>query len=114
VEYAVGALNLDQTYVNSLIEKDRDKDRRKFEKWLSEPIEMYYVIRIIPAIYISYNLPTNINSEDEAFNFVAGIARERYKKCCLVLSRKEKIFLRKMVRSREGLRLGMLMRVILI
>ena len=53
---------------------------------------MYYVIRIIPAIYMSYDLPSNINSEDEAIKFIAEIAKEKHKKCCLVLSRKEKIF----------------------
>jgi len=53
---------------------------------------MYYVIRIIPAIYMSYDLPSYINSEEEAINFVREIAREKHKKCCLVLSRKEKIF----------------------
>ncbi len=89
----VEALNLDHSYVNSLIEKDRAEDKRAFEKWLSEPIKMYYVIRIIPAIYMSYALPSYINSEDEALNFVAEIAREKHKKCCLVLSRKEKIFI---------------------
>ena len=88
----VKALNLDHSYVNSLVEKDRDEDRKEFEKWLSEPIEMYYVMRIIPTIYMSYDLPSNINSEEEAVKFVAEIAKEKHKKCCLVLSRKEKIF----------------------
>jgi len=89
----VKALNLDREYVNSLVKKDRDEDRRKFEKWVSEPIKMYYVIRIIPAIYMSYDLPSNIKSENEAINFVAEIAKNKHKKCCLVLSRKEKIYI---------------------
>jgi len=89
----VYALNLDREYVNSLIKKDRDEDKKVFEKWLSEPIEMYYVMRIIPTIYMSYDLPSNINSEIEAIKFVANIAKEKYKKCCLVLSRKEKIYI---------------------
>ncbi len=49
-------------------------------------------MRIIPAIYMSCNLPSYINSEDEAFSFVAKTARGKHKKCCLVLSRREKIF----------------------
>ena len=89
----VNALNLDREYVNSLIEKDRAEDKMEFEKWLSEPIEMYYVMRIIPAIYMSYDLPSYIYSEDEAINFVAGVAKEKHKKCCLVLSREEKIYI---------------------
>ena len=88
----VNALNLDHSYVNSLVEKDRDEEKKEFEKWLSEPIKMYYVVRVIPAIYVSYDLPSYINSEDKAVKFVANIAREKHKKCCLVLSRKEKIF----------------------
>ena len=69
--------------INSLIEKYRDEDRRKFEKWLSEPIEMYYVMRIIPTIYLSYDIPSNINCENEAIIFVAGIAREKHKNAAL-------------------------------
>jgi len=88
----VEALNLDHSFVNSLIKKDRDEDKKEFEKWVSEPIKMYYVIRIIPAIYMSYDLPSYINRENDAINFVAETAREKHKKCCLVLSRKEKIF----------------------
>ena len=89
----VNALNLDHKYVNSLIKRDREEDKRRFEEWLSKPIEMYYVMRIIPTIYLSYDLPTNINSEEEAVKFVAGIAKEKHKICCLVLSRKEKIYI---------------------
>ncbi len=93
LEKIVNVLNLDHEYVDSLIKRDEEKDRRIFEEWLSEPIEMYYVMRIIPTIYLSYNLPSNINSEIEAIKFVANIAKEKYKKCCLVLSRKEKIYI---------------------
>jgi len=89
----VKALNLDHSYVNSLVEKDKDEDKKEFEKWLSEPIKMYYVMRIIPTIYLSYDLPSYIYSEDEAINFVAGVAKEKHKKCCIVLSRKEKIYI---------------------
>ena len=89
----VKALNLDHSYVNSLVEKNREKDKKDFEQGLSEPIEMYYVMRIIPAIYVSYELPTNINSENEAVKFVAEIAKEKHKKCRLVLSRKDKIYI---------------------
>ena len=110
----VNALNLDHKYINSLIKRDREEDKRRFEEWLSKPIEMYYVMRIIPTIYLSYDLPTNINSEEEAVKFVAGIAKEKHKKCCLVLSRKEKYFLMKMDRLREGLRLSMVIEIILI
>ena len=42
---------------------------------------------------MSYDLPSYINSENEAIKFIAEIAKEKHKKCCLVLSRKEKIYI---------------------
>ncbi len=47
----------------------------------------------MPTIYLSYNLPTNINTEEEAVEFVAGIAKEKSNKCWLILSRKEKVYI---------------------
>jgi len=41
---------------------------------------------------MSYDLPSYIYSENEAVKFAANIAKEKHKKCCLVLSRREKIF----------------------
>ncbi len=60
----VEALNLDHDHVNNLIKKDRDEDKRKFEEWVNEPVEMYYIMRLMPTIYLSYDLPTNINTEE--------------------------------------------------
>jgi len=93
LEKIVNALNLDREYVNSLIVKDSDEDRRIFEEWLSQPIEMHYVMRLMPTIYLSYDLPTNINTEEEAVNFVVSIAKEKHNKCLVILSRKEKVYI---------------------
>ncbi len=89
----VDALNLDLDHVHSLIRKDRDEDKRKFEEWANEPVEMYYIIRLMPTIYLSYDLPTNIKTEEEAVEFVAGIAKEKHNKCWVVLSRREKVYI---------------------
>ena len=87
------ALNLDREYVNSLIVKDSDEDRRIFEEWLSQPIEMHYLMRLMPPIYLSYDLPTNINTEEEAVNFVVSIIKKKHNKCLGILSRKEKVYI---------------------
>ena len=89
----VKALNLDHESVNSLIKRDKEEDKMKFEEWLNQPIEMYYVTRLMPTIYLSYELPTNINTADEAVSFVAGIAKEKGNKCWVILSRKEKVYI---------------------
>ncbi len=34
-----------------------------------------------------------INTEEEAVEFVAGIAREKHNKCWVVLSRREKVYI---------------------
>ncbi len=89
----VDALNLDHDHVHSLIRKDRDEDKRKFEEWVNKPIKMYYIIRLMPTIYLSFEMPTNINTEEEAVEFVAGIAKEKHNKCWVVLSRREKVYI---------------------
>ncbi len=85
------ALNLDRDYINALINKDRQEQEEEFEKYLSEPIQPYFILRIIPAIYQSYDLPGNFSTEEEAAEYVAGIAKEKQKKALLCLSRREKI-----------------------
>ncbi len=41
----------------------------------------------------SFELPTNIKTEEEAVEFVAGIAKEKHNKCWVVLSRREKVYI---------------------
>ncbi len=50
-------------------------------------------MRLMPTIYLSYNLPTNIKTEEEAVTYVAGIAKEKHNKCWVVLSRREKVYI---------------------
>jgi hypothetical protein len=50
---------------------------------------------MMPTIYLSYDLPSNITSEDEAIAYVSDVAKD--KKCLtwLSLSRKEIVFIDK-------------------
>ena len=59
-----------------MIEKDNEQQRRKFEEWVNEPIDMYYTIRMMPTIYLTYDLPTNIKTEDEALEYCCAQAKE--------------------------------------
>jgi len=85
------ALNLDREHVNALINKDRQEQEEAFEKWVSEPIQPHYILRIIPTIYQSYDLPGNFPTEDRIIEYVAGVAKEKHKQALLCLSRREKI-----------------------
>jgi len=57
LEKIADALNLDRDHINALINKDRQDQEEKFEEWLSEPIRPYYILRIIPTIYQSCDIP---------------------------------------------------------
>jgi len=89
----IDALDLDQDYIDALVLKDREEYEEKFEKWLSEPIEPYYTLRMMPCIYLSYDLPGNLSTENEAEEYVAKIAKEKQVKAWVNLSRREKIYI---------------------
>jgi len=91
LEKIADALNLDRDYINALINKDRQEQEEEFEKWLSEPIQPYYILRIIPTIYQSYDIPTNFPTEEQIINYVAGIAKEKQKQALLCLSRRDNV-----------------------
>ena len=91
----IDALNLDKEYIDQLIEEDFEQQKREFEEWVNEPVNMTYTIRIMPTIYLTYDLPTNINTEDEAVAFCCAQAKEKRKLIWLSPSRKVTIFISK-------------------
>ena len=93
----ISTLKLDKDIVNELIHKDKEEYEKAFEKWVNEPTSMYYTIRMMPTIYLSYDLPTNIKSEEEAIDYVSAVAREKRKLCWLNLSRKITVFINELV-----------------
>jgi hypothetical protein len=87
----VDVLKLDADYIDSLIRKDREAYEAEYERWVNEPIKMYYTIRMMPTIYLSYDLPTNIKTEDEAIYFVSAIAKNKKFLAWVNLSRRETV-----------------------
>ena len=47
----------------------------------------------MPSVYLSYNLPGNFSTENEAAEYVAKIAKEKKFKAWVNLSRREKIYI---------------------
>ena len=93
LEKIITALSLDQDYIDILVLKNREDYEKEFESWLSEPIEPYYTLRMMPCIYLSYDLPGNLSTEKEAAEYVAKITKEKQVKAWVNLSRREKIYI---------------------
>ena len=91
LERVIDALDLDRNIIDRCIKEDNEQKRREFEEWLSEPIQPYYILRIIPTIYQSYDIPVNFPKEEQIINYVAGIAKEKHKQALLCLSRRENV-----------------------
>jgi len=91
----VDALKLDTGCVDNLIKLDREANEAEYERWLNEPIKMYYTIRMMPTIYLSYDLPSNIKTEDEAIDYVSDVAKNKKCLAWLNLSRRETLFIDK-------------------
>ena len=95
-------LKLDEDIINKLIRKDREAYEADLERWLNDPINMYYTIRVMPAVYLSYDLPSNITSEDEAVEYVSAVAKDKKCLAWLSLSRRETLFI-----DQAGMRIAM-------
>lgn len=74
------------------VEKAVEQDRREYEEWLDEPIPMKLVVRAIPGFYASAEVPENLSPE-EAEKWACQYARKKKKMVCLVLSRRESVWI---------------------
>jgi hypothetical protein len=60
------ALALDWTTVERLAEEDRQERLREWERWVSEPVPMYLVVRLMAAIYVRMGLPAEVTTPEHA------------------------------------------------
>ena len=91
LEKIIDALELDQEYIEQLIEEDEEQKRREFEEWVNTPIKWHLIIRWMPAVYGERAIPGYLKTEDEAIDYAREVAREYKSMVWLVLSRKENI-----------------------
>lgn len=89
----IDVFKLDEDIVNKLISKDREAYQAEYERWLNEPVKMSYTIRVMPAVYLSYDLPSNIKTEDEAIKYATAIAKEKSNLVWLNLSKRVSVFI---------------------
>lgn len=82
-------LDIDGPTIERLLEEDRRADFEAWTKWASVPIRPHLVIKLIPGIFGSNEIPDVLLDDREAMElFAANLARRARKRIWLVLSRR--------------------------
>ena len=87
----IKALNLDQKVIDYVVQQDKEQHEREFQEWVNTPIDMHLTVKLLPAIYANFDVPADIESEEEIIEFACDKAKELRCMLWLVLSRKENI-----------------------
>jgi hypothetical protein len=87
------ALALDWTTIERLAEEDRQERFREWERWVSEPVLMYLVVRLMAAIYVRKGLPAEVTTQEQAEAWACTFARQHRCRVCLVLSRRWSVWI---------------------
>lgn len=76
------------------VKEARQRDWQAYQERLDEPVPMQLIIRWMPAVYSSVELPPKAAGDPaEAEEFARQVALERKKKVCLVVSRRLKVWI---------------------
>lgn len=86
-------LHIDFATVESLIEQDRQDRLRQWEEWVSQPVPMQLIAKIIPAVYSGVSLPKEIITPEQAEAFAVEYARQNRRQVCLALSRRLSVWI---------------------
>ena len=89
VRKVIQALEIDHQEVQNAIQKDY----AIWEKWANEPVPMQMLIRITGVIILIHNMPPEITSREEAIEYAQNYAKENGLRVCLVLSRRESVWI---------------------
>jgi transcriptional regulator with XRE-family HTH domain len=87
------ALHIDLPTVEELIEQDHQERLREWEAWVSQPVPMQLIARIIPAVYSAVPLPEEVTTPEQAEAFAIEYAKENKRQVCLVLSRRLSVWI---------------------
>jgi hypothetical protein len=70
------ALNLDWAVVEGLADEDHQERLREWERWVSEPVPMCLVVRLMAAVYSRMGLPAWVTTPEQAESWACGFARQ--------------------------------------
>jgi hypothetical protein len=87
------ALDVDHATTNELVERDRAEHLRKWERWVNEPVPMTLIARLMSAIYSVQQMPSEIETPEQAERYARRIAAERHQRMCLVVSRRLSVWI---------------------
>jgi hypothetical protein len=85
----ITALQIDQ---EDMIQATQ-KDKAEWEAWVSEPVPMKLILRPIPAVNLLHTMPPEIETREEAEKYAQNYAKEKGFRVCLVLSRRESVWI---------------------
>jgi transcriptional regulator with XRE-family HTH domain len=90
-------LGIDLSTVERLIEQDRQDWLREWEQWVSQPVPMQLIVKYMPAVYGTVDLPSEITTPEQAEAFACEYATQHSRQVCLAVSRRLSIWI-----DREG------------
>jgi len=98
------ALQIDFATVERLIDQDRQEYLREWEAWVSQPVPMALIAKLIPAVYARVPLPAEITTHEQAEAFACAYAKVHNRQVCLAVSRRLSIWIDKegVVYARTG------------
>jgi transcriptional regulator with XRE-family HTH domain len=89
------ALHIDLPTVERLIDQDRSEYLRAREQWVSQPVPMQLIAKLIPAVYARVPLPETVTTPEQAEAFACEYAREHHRQVCLAVSRRLSVWIDK-------------------
>lgn len=89
------ALGIDFDTVQRLIDEDRQERQREWEEWVSQPVPMELIAKIIPAVYARVPLPETVTTPEQGEVFACQYAKEHRRQVCLAVSRRLSIWIDK-------------------
>lgn len=82
-------LDIDSPTIERLVEEDRRADFEAWTQWVSVPIRPHLIIKLIPGIFGTNEIPEAILDDQHAMeHFASDLARRAQKRTWLVLSRR--------------------------
>jgi hypothetical protein len=82
-------LDIDRATIDRLFEEERRANLEAWNEWANVPIRPHVVIKLIPCVFATNEIPDDLLGDREAMEqFAADLARRARKRVWLVLSRR--------------------------
>ena len=84
----MGVLGVDRAVVQELLDRDRAEYVEAWEQWVSEPVPITVVRRLVPGMYGIERLPADVTTPEQAIAFGQELARTTHARVYVELSRR--------------------------